>query len=146
MKKALDKDPGDANLPVILGNLSVLKRDADSALTWYDRALETNPKSVDAHLKKGSLLFAMGRQEEGEKEYRKAIGLSDDEEGIRLLLSRVFLNMRKLGDAEKELDYLIKEMGSQKARRALTEIKIETGKLDEAKELLHEIFKENLKD
>jgi tetratricopeptide (TPR) repeat protein len=49
-------------------------------------------------------------------------------------------------ESEKELNAVIKEMNSQKARKALAEIKLETGKVADAKPIVDAILKENDKD
>jgi tetratricopeptide (TPR) repeat protein len=49
-------------------------------------------------------------------------------------------------DSEKELNAVIKEMNSQKARKVLAEIKLEAGKVADAKPIVDAILKENEKD
>ena len=49
-------------------------------------------------------------------------------------------------ESEKELNAVIKEMNSQKARKVLAEIKLETGKVADAKPIVDGILKENDKD
>jgi tetratricopeptide (TPR) repeat protein len=49
-------------------------------------------------------------------------------------------------DSEKELNAVIKEMDSQKARKVLAEIKLDSGKVADAKPIVEQILKENDKD
>lgn len=46
-----------------------------SALDVIDRALRLDPQSVDAHIRRGSILHAMGRRDESEVSYRAALQL-----------------------------------------------------------------------
>ena len=65
---------------------------------------------------------------------------------MRIALAEHYLYQGRMEDSEKELNAVIKEMNSQKARKVLAEIKLETGKPDEAKPLVDAILKENDKD
>lgn len=46
-----------------------------SALDVIERALRLDPQSVDAHIRRGSILHAMGRRDESEVSYRAALQL-----------------------------------------------------------------------
>lgn len=129
-----------------VGNFYLLKRDRKSASEWYDKALAASPNAPEVHVTRGNFYFASGEMEEGEKEYRKAIELSKDKEDLRILLAENYLYQGRMDDSEKELNSIIKEMDSQKARKNLAEIKLETGKIQEAKTIVGEILKKNDKD
>ena len=148
LKKAAELDPKRIRTLLTIGNMHLLKKDRKGALEWYDKALAANPNSVDVHVTRGSFFFASGERDEGEKEYRKAIELSKekDKENLRIVLAEHYLFQGRMDDSEKELNAVIKEMNSRKARKVLAEIKLETGKAAEAKPIVDEILKENDKD
>jgi len=146
LKKAVELDPKAIRPILTVGNLYLLKRDRKSAMEWYDKALAAAPNAPEVHVARGNLFFATGERDEGEKEYRKAIELSKEKENLRIALAEHYLYQGRLEDSEKELNAVIKEMNSQKARKVLAEVKLETGKPEEAKPLVEAILKENEKD
>jgi len=139
LQKAVELDPKAIRPILTVGNLYLLKRDRKSAMEWYDKALAAAPDAPEVHVARGNLFFATGERDEGEKEYRKAIELSKEKENLRIALAEHYLYQGRMEDSEKELNAVIKEMNSQKARKVLAEIKLETGKPDEAKPLVEAI-------
>lgn len=146
LRKAAELDPKRIRTLLTIGNMHLLKKDRKSAQDWYDKALAADPNSPDVHVTRGNFFFASGEQDEGEKEYRKAIELSKEKESLRIALAEHYLYQGRMEDSEKELNSVIKEMNSQKARKVLAEIKLETGKVAEAKPIVDAILKENDKD
>lgn len=146
LKKAAGLDPKRIRTLLTIGNMYLLKRDRKSAQEWYDKALAADPNSVDVHVTRGNFFFASGERDEGEKEYRKAIELSKEKENLRIALAEHYLYQGRMEESEKELNAVIKEMNSQKARKVLAEIKLETGKVADAKPIVDSILKENDKD
>jgi tetratricopeptide (TPR) repeat protein len=146
LKKAAELDPKRIRTLLTIGNMHLLKKDRKGAQEWYDKALAADPNSADVHVTRGNFFFASGDREEGEKEYRKAIELSKEKENLRIALAEHYLYQGRTDDSEKELNALIKEMNSQKARKVLAEIKLEAGKVADAKPIVDGILKENDKD
>jgi tetratricopeptide (TPR) repeat protein len=146
MRKAVELEPQNARSILTIGNLYLLKRNPKTAKEWFDRALAADPNSVDVHITRGNFFFASGDNEEGEKEYRRAIELSKEKEDIRIFLAQHYLFQGRIEESEKELNSLIKEMNSLKARKVLAEIKLDTGKTEEAKSEVKAILRENEKD
>jgi tetratricopeptide (TPR) repeat protein len=72
--------------------------------------------------------------------------LSKEKETLRIALAEHYLYQGRMEDSEKELNALIQELNSQKARKVLAEIKLETGKPGDAKPIVDAILKENEKD
>jgi tetratricopeptide (TPR) repeat protein len=146
LKKAVELDPKPVRPILTVGNLYLLKRDRKSAMEWYDKALAADPNAPEVHVARGNLFFASGELDDGEKEYRKAIELSKEKENLRIALAEHFLYQGRMEDSEKELNAVIQEMNSLKARKVLAEIKLDTGKPEEAKPLVDAILKGNEKD
>jgi len=146
LKKAAELDPKRIRTLLTIGNMYLLKKDRKGAREWYDKALAADPNAADVHVTRGNFFFASGERDEGEKEYRKAIELSKEKENLRIALAEHYLYQGRMEDSEKELNAVIKEMNSQKARKVLAEIKLETGKVADAKPIVDGILKENGKD
>lgn len=146
LKKASELDPKRIRTLLTIGNMYLLKKDRKGAQEWYDKALAADPNAVDVHVTRGNFFFASGERDEGEKEYRKAIELSKEKETLRIALAEHYLYQGRMEESEKELNAVIKEMNSQKARKVLAEIKLETGKVADAKPIVDQILKENDKD
>lgn len=146
LRKAVELDPGKSRPIVTLGNLYLIKRDRKSALESYDRAIAVEPKAPEPHLARGNYFFASGESDEGEKEYKLAISLSNRKEELLIALAEHYLFQGRLKESEAKLEAVIREMNSQKARKALAEIKLETGRIDEAKRIVDSILKVNEKD
>ncbi len=146
LKKAAGLDPKRVRTLLTIGNMYLLKKDRKDAQEWYDKALAADPNSADVHVTRGNYFFASGERDEGEKEYRKAIELSKDKETLRIALAEHYLYQGRMEESEKELNAVIKEMNSQKARKVLAEIKLETGKVADAKPIVDSILEENDKD
>jgi len=146
LKKAAELDPKRVRTLLTIGNMYLLKRDRKGAQEWFDKALAADPGSADVHVARGNFFFASGERDEGEKEYRKAIELSKEKETLRIALAEHYLYQGRMEESEKELNAVIKEMNSQKARKVLAEIKLENGKVAEAKPIVDAILKENEKD
>ena len=146
LKKAVELDPKAVRPILTVGNLYLLKRDRKSAMEWYDKALAADPNAPEAHVARGNSFFASGELDDGAKEYRKAIELSKEKENLRIALAEHYLYQGRMEDSEKELNAVIQEMNSLKARKVLAEIKLETGKPEEAKPLVDAILKGNEKD
>src|SRR4030066_2555464 len=146
LKTAVDLDPQKARPILTVGNLYLLKRDPKAAKEWFDRALAVDPDSVEVHVTRGNFFFASGNKDEGEKEYRRAIELSKEKEDLRIGPAPHYLFQGRLEESERELNGVIQEMKSQKARKVLAEIKLDTGRTEEAKSEVEAILRENEND
>src|SRR3990172_5009196 len=146
LRKAVEFDSQNARPILTVGNLYLLKRDPKTAKEWFDRALAVDPDSVGGHVTRGNFFFASGNKDEGEKEYRRAIELSKEKEDLRIGLAQHYLFQGRMEESEKELNGVIQEMKSQKARKVLAEMKLDTGRTEEAKPEVETILRENEND
>ncbi|MFA6146735.1 MAG: tetratricopeptide repeat protein [bacterium] len=144
--KAAELDPKRVPTLLAVGSMYMFKKDRKVAQEWYDKALAADPNSPDVRVTRGNFFFASGERDEGEKEYRKAIELSKEKENLRIALAEQYLYQDRMEDSERELNAVIKELNSQTARKVLAEIKLETGKVADAKPIVDGILKENGKD
>jgi Tfp pilus assembly protein PilF len=146
LRKAVELDQQNTRTILTLGNLYFLKRDPRTAKKWFDKALAVDPDSVEVHVTRGNFFFASGDKDGGEREYRRAIELSSEKEDLRIGLAQHYLFQGRMEESEKELNGVIQELNSLKARKVLGEIKLDTGRTDEAKSEVDAILGENDKD
>jgi tetratricopeptide (TPR) repeat protein len=77
-RKALQKDPDDANALHLLGVVAYQRGEVGTALRLIERALPALPKLPDVHLNYGNALRETGKLAEAVVSYRRAIGLNPD--------------------------------------------------------------------
>jgi len=71
-------DPANTELMNGLGWRHDLAGNADEALRWYGRALETAPRYARARLNRAGLLLRLGRPDEAERDAREAVAAAPD--------------------------------------------------------------------
>ncbi len=144
--EAVRLDPKAARPMLTLGNVFLLKRDLKAAREWFDRALAAEPNLPEVHVTRGNYFFATGERDEGDKEYRTAIAIGNDKESLRIALAEHYLYQGRSDDAARELEAVIRELKSQKARKVLAELRIGTGNIAGARAIVDAILKEDEKD
>jgi tetratricopeptide (TPR) repeat protein len=92
-------DPKNAELMNGLGWRFDQRQDADRALPWYDRALETAPGFLAARINRANLLARIGRMDAAEKDARTAAELSPQNAQPLLVLGNVCAMSGRLGEA-----------------------------------------------
>jgi tetratricopeptide (TPR) repeat protein len=131
---------------VAIGHLYLLQQNPTEALTWYDRAVKADPASIEAHMARGNYYVAAGRPDDGDKDFDQAVTLSKGSEDRRLAIAVQHLTQGRPYRAERELIAISEEMKSRHARVLLTELKLELGKIEEAKPMLAALLKEGKPD
>lgn len=145
-QQAVERDPTMDETMVAIGHLYLLQQNPTQALPWYDRALNTNPDSIDAYVARGNYFFAVRQLAAGEEDFRKAVELGKGSEEIRLAIAVQHVRQSRPYHAEQELIALAEGMNSRKAHVLLAELKLELGKIAEAKPLIAAILEEGKAD
>ena len=65
--------PDDPRPRLELANLLYDQKQFEQAITWYQKALELDPKNVNGRTDLGTAYFSLGRAEEATREYRKSL-------------------------------------------------------------------------
>lgn len=65
--------PDDARPRLELANFLYDHKQFEQAIPWYQKALEIDPKNVNARTDLGTSYFSLGRSEEATREYRKSL-------------------------------------------------------------------------
>ena len=146
LQQAVERDLQHDETMVAIGHLYLLQQNPPEALIWYDRAVKANPRSIEAHMARGNYYVAAGRPDDGDKDFDQAVTLSKGSEDRRLAIAVQHLTQGRPYRAERELIAVAEEAKSRKARVLLTELKLELGKIAEAKPLLAVILKEGKPD
>jgi tetratricopeptide (TPR) repeat protein len=145
-QEAVERDSRQDETMVVIGHLYLLQQNPSQAFIWYDRALKANPDSIDAHMARGNYFVATGRGADGDKDFDRAVTLTKGSEDMRLAIAVQHLTQGRPYRAERELIAISEEMKSRHARVLLTELKLELGKIEEAKPMLAALLKEGKPD
>ena len=146
LKQAVERDPTMVRSLLALANIYFAQQEPKQAAEWYERAVKADPNSAEAHIARGQFLLATGTHDEGREEFRQAVEVSPDQEQVRLVLADRYVALGRRDDAEGELAGLMANMNSNKARKALTELKLAAGQVAETKPLVNAILEADAHD
>jgi len=120
----------------------LLSGDLKKARTLLKKALDRDPKRVDSHLALASVALQEGNTEEGIELLQKARKL--DPKGLEVLF-KLGATLEETGRLEEAMgiykELLLGEADNRKAMRALRDIQIKVGNINEALELQKKILK-----
>ena len=129
----------DGAIAVTSGALEKLDRDED-AMQDFDKAIELDSKSADAHFSRGHAKEHQGRQEEAIAEYRKAIEADSKHAMAHLHLGTALLHKGQVDEALAELEALAEHIGTASVRAtalyASGVLALRSGSSDGARRLL----------
>jgi tetratricopeptide (TPR) repeat protein len=89
LRKELKETPTETSA-LRLGELLLKKGAPEEALASFNRALEMNPRSLEAKIGRGVALGGMGETEKAEKALREALLLNPNPARVHLELGRLF--------------------------------------------------------
>lgn len=114
------------------------KGDLQTALNFYDAALKLLPEFPEAEYQRGNALLSLGKSNEAEKAFRRALELRADWTLPMTNLGALLVQKNNFSEAEKLLNEAIRENELNfAAYAALTELRLKTKASNEAlKELL----------
>lgn len=95
-------DPKNAELMNGLGWRFDQNHEAERALSWYDRCLETAPNFLAARINRASLLLKMGRLDAAEKDARSAVEQSPANIQAVLLLGNIHAMAGRFQEAARQ--------------------------------------------
>ena len=122
MEDAAARNPKDPGIPLKLANFLYDQKQYSSAVGWYQRALELDPKNVNARTDLGTAFFYMGRAQDALREYRQSLALDPKHEPT--LLNSIVVNLEGTHDlaaAQKAWDRLQAANPSHPALASLKE-------------------------
>jgi tetratricopeptide (TPR) repeat protein len=87
-----------------IGNVHFLKGDHLAAVKSYREALAKNPRYVEAYLRLGETLSAMGQPERALTEYRKALALAPEYARLHFYLGLTYMKLGETARARESFD------------------------------------------
>jgi cytochrome c-type biogenesis protein CcmH/NrfG len=109
MEDMAAQNPKDADVRLKLANFLYDQKVYSKAIEWYQRALELDPKNVNARTDLGTAYFYTGRPQDALREYDKSLQIDPKHE--QTLLNSIVVNLEGTHDlaaAQKAWDRLYK--------------------------------------
>jgi len=109
MEDMAAQNPKDPDICLKLANYLYDQKQYNQSIEWYHRALELDPKNVNARTDLGTAYFYSGRSQEALAEYRKLLAIDPRHEPT--LLNSIVVNLEGTHDltaAQKAWDQLHK--------------------------------------
>ena len=109
LENAAGQNPQDAEVRLKLANYLYDQKQYSQSIEWYQRALELDPKNVNARTDLGTAYFYTGRPQDALHEYNKSLETDPDHEPT--LLNTIVVNLQGTHDvaaAQKAWDRLHK--------------------------------------
>lgn len=111
LREILQKEPGNLNAWIKLGNMLMDTQRYAEAVDAYGKALELDPKNVDVRVDMGTCLRNSGRSDKAVEEYRKAISFNPNHANSRRNLGVVLAyDLGQKAEAVKELEKYLEIM------------------------------------
>ncbi len=108
LKKAIAADPYSAELKVELAAIYLRKQKIDNALSLVEKALVVAPDNLPALRLKGGLLYRQGDFTKAAAAYEKALALEPRQQGVYIVLGRLYLDRQRWSDASRVFSKMVK--------------------------------------
>src|SRR5208283_5179808 len=109
MEDMAAQNPKDADVRLKLANFLYDQKQYSKAIEWYQRALELDPKNVNARTDLGTAYFYLGRPQDALREYDKSLAINPQHEPT--MVNAIVVNLQGTHDlaaAQKAWDRLYK--------------------------------------
>ena len=109
MEDMAAQNPKDPDIRLKLANFLYDQKQYTQAIGWYERALELDPKNVNARTDLGTAFFYTGRPQDALREYRQSLEVDPKHEPT--LLNTIVVNLEGTHDlaaAQQAWDHLHK--------------------------------------
>jgi tetratricopeptide (TPR) repeat protein len=112
----------------LLGEESFLRDDYFSAIDNYKRAIEINPRYLDALVGQARAYFLLGEYQEAELVLSQAIPLGNTNDEVQNILARIELSKGNITESERILEEILaREPGNKMARLGRAEVLVQKG-------------------
>jgi tetratricopeptide (TPR) repeat protein len=122
MEDMAAQNPKDPEVRLKLANFLYDQKQYNQSIGWYQRALEIDPKNVNARTDLGTALFYIGRPQDALEQYRQSLEMDPKHEPT--LLNSIVVNLEGTHDlaaAQRAWDRLHKLNPNQPALASLKE-------------------------
>jgi Flp pilus assembly protein TadD len=142
-EKAVELDPTRATTYSELGSVQMVTGNKDAAGTAFRKAIEIAPNSASAHLSYSNFLWATGDMAQAEQEMRKALALEPNNPTANRAMAMYYMVTNRADAAEPHLKRVADSTAGPSAKYFLAEYYLRRGKLDEARNTLTPLLKDN---
>ena len=133
LQELIKDNPRDRRLYLLLTQLADQEDRADIGLEWLNYGLRYMPDSFPLLMQRGYLHLLLGRNEESESDYRKAIEIEPDSDSAKIELAFLFLTTQRYALADELLKRVIQSNPSDFfGYYLLGEIRLQEGLNEEA--------------
>jgi len=133
-----------AEAHLLMGTAYLMRQDYPAARTELERAVKLNPKLPTVHSLYGRALYALGDQEAAEREFRTELEQNVNDFEANLQLGNMRKAVQKFTEAETYLERATTIRPDDIAgRKLLANLRLQTGKTEEAVQILEGIVKDN---
>jgi arylsulfatase A-like enzyme/tetratricopeptide (TPR) repeat protein len=136
-EQALVEFPWHRELFVLRGEALEKAGRLDEARGAYTKSIELRPELAEDYWRRGEVALKLGDKQTAELDFRESVARDKEFEEGRLALARLLSE----GGRSAEAIELLGDAGSARAKAALAEAYLATGRYDEARALLEEALK-----
>lgn len=134
-------DSGEAHL--LMGTAHLGRQDYPAAKTELQRAVELNPRLPTAHSLYGRALLALGEQADAERAFGEELALNINDFEANLQLGNIRKGAQRFAEASTYLERATTiRPNDLTARKLLASLRLQTGKAEEAAQMLEGIVKD----
>jgi putative PEP-CTERM system TPR-repeat lipoprotein len=142
VEQAMKVAPGDSRALVSLGAIRQGSGDRAQAEAAYRQAIALDPKSTDAQLALANFLWSAGRPDEAEQALKHALSIDPKHLLANRMLGVLYIATQRAAQAEQPLKAVAEISKAPAARLQLADYYIQVRRIDEAKQLLTELAKD----
>jgi tetratricopeptide (TPR) repeat protein len=138
---------GRVEIELALGPLFLRKQDIPGAGRAFARAVELDPKSVEAHSALGNFFVGTGNMAQAEREFTAASDLAPIDSPVRMKLADFYVHQGRLAEARRILTDVMRQAPQYlPAWRRLAELALDERKYDESLKLARTVLDKNPSD
>jgi tetratricopeptide (TPR) repeat protein len=128
---------------LLMGIAHLSRQDFENAKMELAQAIKLNPALPTAHSLYGRTMLAMGDQETAAREFRKELQINGNDFYANVQLANLQMRTQHFSDAGTYIDRAVAiRPADLTARKLLANLRLQTGKVDEAVALFESIVKE----
>ena len=145
VEAAIREEPDRTASYTILGAMQMVHGDRQEAETAFRKAVETDPKSVDARLALVNYFWAVGRRSDAEAQLKEALTIDPKNVLANRALALFYLGARQPKEAEPYLKTLAETLPDGTGKLLLADYYISLQRRDEAQRILEAVAASGVK-
>ncbi len=138
LRETVRLDPANLDARVRFGAISAVARDFEEALAQAVAVTEADPSRAEAWKLRAQAVEALGRADESEEFYLKAIEVEPEEDDHQISIAQYYVRNSRSDDAEKALLQLVERSPGFRSNTLLARFYTSARRFDEAEVLLRQ--------